>query len=223
MSSSPRPARVSLQTPDAAELVPQASAFRYREVLSGTADNTCGPNDAGSPHDSAAREAQAREEGRQQGERDALAKFSEQINRERAAITAALADFARQRAGYYRKVEQEVVQLSLSIARKILHREAQLDPQLLMGIVRVALDNIENTSSVTVAVAPQQAEEWRKYLAANLEGAHVPAVVGDPALGKEQCELRTAMGNAQVGIDVHFKEIEQGLMDFLAARPKEKA
>jgi hypothetical protein len=54
------------------------------------------------------------------------------------------------------------VQLALSIARKVLHREAQVDPLLLMGIVRVALERIEGATGVTLAVHPEQVPEWRQ-------------------------------------------------------------
>ena len=42
-----------------------------------------------------------------------------------------------------------------------------------------------------------------------------------PAMALEQCELRTSMGTAELGLEVQLKEIEQGLMDLLAARPQE--
>ena len=46
------------------------------------------------------------------------------------------------------------MQLALAIARKILHREAQVDPLLLAGMVRVALEKIESHTKVSVRVHP---------------------------------------------------------------------
>jgi flagellar assembly protein FliH len=178
---------------------------------------------AASGEQAAEREAQARAAGRQQGEVEARAKFEEQLTRERSALAKALAEFARERAAFYQKVEQEAVQLSLSIARKILHREAQVDPLLLMGIVRVALEGIEGATGVTLAVHPQQAEDWRRYLGSHMEKDAMPEIVADAAMAPEQCELRTSMGTSRRGVEVQMKEIEQGLMDLLAARPKDKA
>jgi flagellar assembly protein FliH len=169
-----------------------------------------------------AREAQARELGRQQGEIDSHTKFDEQLGRERAAIATALSEFARERAAYYLKIEAEAVQLALSIARKILHREAQVDPLLLKGIVRVALEHVEGATGVVLAVHPQQSGDWRQYLASHMDAKDVPEIVEDPALAAERCELRTSMGSAQLGVEVQLKEIEQGMMDLLAARPQGK-
>jgi flagellar assembly protein FliH len=171
----------------------------------------------------AVREAQAWELGRRQGELEARAKFEEQLARERAAVAQALGDFSQERAGYYQKIEKEAVQLALSIARKILHREAQVDPLLLMGILRVALERIEGATGVVLAVHPQQAVLWRKYLISRLgRGELLPEILEDPAMALEQCQLRTSMGTADLGLEVQLKEIEQGLMDLLAARPQGK-
>jgi len=165
---------------------------------------------------------QARELGRQQGERESRAKFEEQLARQQAAVAKALTDFARERAAYYQKIEGEAVQLALSIARKVLHREAQVDPLLLMGMVRVAMERIEGATGVALAVHPQQAAGWRDYLAANMDAGAVPEIVEDPAMALEQCELRTSMGTSGLGLEVQLKEIEQGLTDLLAARPQAK-
>jgi flagellar assembly protein FliH len=162
----------------------------------------------------------AKEAERQQGEREARAKFEEQLAQERSAMAKALADFAVERAAYYQKLEGEAVQLALSIARKVLHREAQVDPLLLMGIARVALGRIEGAAGVTLAVHPQRAADWRRYLSLRLGPAEMPEIIEDPALALEQCELRTSMGTAALGLEVQLKEIEHGLADLLAARPQ---
>jgi flagellar assembly protein FliH len=127
--------------------------------------------------------------------------------------------FARERAAYYTKLESEVVQLALSIARKVLHREAQVDPLLLAGIVRVALEKIEGATAVQLQVNPDLAPEWRRYMALHMDPATVPEIVEDQALEPERCVLRTSMGTAELGVSVQLKEIESGLMDLLAARP----
>jgi hypothetical protein len=39
----------------------------------------------------------------------------------------------------------------------------------------------------------------------------------------ERCGLRTSTGTADFDVSTQLKEIEQGLMDLLAARPKGKS
>jgi flagellar assembly protein FliH len=228
MSSSPSRVQAEPSASTAVrEELSEASPFPYLEVAASSSGvhfrRAEFPGEsAGAATQGAEREAQARELGRKQGESESRAKFEEQVARERSAVAKALAEFPRDRAAYYQKIEEEAVRLALSIARKVLHREAQVDPLLLMGIVRVALERIEGATSVILAVHPPRAEDWHRYLASRMEPGDVPEIVEDPALGPEQCQLRTSMGTAEMGLEVQLKEIEQGLMDLLAARPQGK-
>ena len=69
----------------------------------------------------------------------------------------ALKEFEDERAEYFRRVEGEVVQLALAIARKILQREAELDPTLLTALVRIALERMQCGSVVRIRVAAEDA------------------------------------------------------------------
>ncbi len=180
------------------------------------------PKPAAAPVDNSRREAQCREEGRLQGAAESRARFDEQLAQEREGLGKALADFSRERAAYYANLEEEAVRLALSIARKILHREARVDPLLLQGIAHVALGKIAGASAVALLVNPQRAAEWRKFLAARMDPGSLPEVIEDPLLTAEQCVLRTSMGSADLSLEVQLKEIENGLMDLLAARPREQ-
>jgi flagellar assembly protein FliH len=167
----------------------------------------------------AEREAQAREAGRQQALAESRAKFEEGLGVERAAIAKAVEDFSRERRAYYKKIEEETVRLALAIARKVIHREAQVDPFLLMGMVRVALERMEGATGVVLQVHPERVAEWRKYLAAKMDAGKMPEIMEDTALARERCVLKTAMGTAELGLEPQLLEIEKGLMDLLAARP----
>jgi flagellar assembly protein FliH len=224
MSSSASRARVLAPAAIPAEGAQlEAFPFPYSEVAGSASQLSRAGSDASAQAAQAAeREARALELGRQQGELELRARFEESLAHERSAIANAVTEFRRERANYYQKIEEEAVRLALSIARKVLHREAQVDPLLLMGIVRVALGRIEGATGVTLAVRPEKAVEWRRFLASALNAAELPEVVEDPAMAQDQCELRTSMGVAALGLEVQLKEIERGLMDLLAARPGEK-
>ena len=165
------------------------------------------------------REAQAFARGRQVGQQESRQAFEQQAAKEKSNIAAALAQFARDRATYFEKVEPQVVQLAMSIARKILHREAQVDPMLLAGIVRVALEQIDGPTRVQLRVHPQKSADWRQFLALQLEPANLPEIVEDPSQPVDQCTVETAMGSTVIGLEIQLKEIEQGFADLLAARP----
>ncbi|HUO13765.1 MAG TPA: FliH/SctL family protein [Verrucomicrobiae bacterium] len=167
-----------------------------------------------------ASEPRALAQARQEGLASAQKLFEEKLSQERTRVVDAITGFSRDRATYFEKVESEVVQLALSIARKILHREAQVDPLLLAGIVRVELENIDGATNVKLRIHPQIAAEWRRYLSARLEPEDMPEIIEDPAQPPDRCSLETSMGSTVLGLEVQLKEIEQGLMDLVAARPK---
>jgi len=221
MSTSPSrlPAVDPLPEPAPASLEP----FPYDPILAGAgargSSAVRGATVANDAAEAAAREQQAHAVGRQEGQIEARKIFEEQLAKERTSLAAALAQFTHDRAAYFQAVEAEVVQLALSIARRILHREALLDPLLLAGIVRVALEKIDGATGVVLRIHPQDAADWRRYLTTHLNPADLPEFVEDPSQSPDQCTLETSMGTAVVGLELQLKEIEQGLMDLLAARP----
>lgn len=137
---------------------------------------------------------------------------------EAAKITRALELFQEERKNYFSRVESDVVHLALAIAAKILHHEVQVDPLLVATLVRVAVDKMNDVSSVSVRVAPVKAGKWREYLANSQKGS-VIAVVEDAHLGSDDCILETDLGSANFSINAQLKEVEQGFFDLLAKRP----
>jgi flagellar assembly protein FliH len=216
MSTSPKRAPATpLEEP-----VPRHTAFPYAAVPAASGAMPFGTAGAVDGDAAAAdREAQAFVRGRQAGQQESRQAFEQQLAIEKSNFGAALAQFARDRSAYFEKVEPEVVQLALSIARKILHREAQVDPMLLAGIVRVALEQIDGATRVQLHLHPQKAADWRQFLTTQLEPANLPEIIEDPSQPVDQCTVETAMGSTAIGLEIQLKEIEQGFADLLTARP----
>lgn len=169
------------------------------------------------------REDTAYQLGKQQGVAEMLASVNSELARGREALAEAIAGFASERKKFYEGVEPEIVSLALSIAGKVLHREAQIDPLLLAGMVRVALEKIEFSTQVTVRVHPAVIAAWREHFSQKVDPRDLPEFVEDPALDEQRCVLETHLGKTELGWEVQLKEIEQGLLDLLAQRPKASA
>jgi len=171
-----------------------------------------------SQKDQLQREEAARELALREGEARAKVWFESQLQELRNNAAAAIEKFAQERREYFLAAEREVVQLACSITRKILHRESSLDPLLLAGIVRVALEQISQATRITVRVNPRQVSDFRMFFARQMQ-EKAPEVVEDPALEPERCVLHTELGTTEIGPEIQLKEIEQGLLDLQAARP----
>lgn len=166
------------------------------------------------------REQHARELGRREGEAIARTNYESALRDQRTAIAKALEEFRREREEYYARVESEVVQLSLAIARKILHREAQVDMLLLTGAVRVALSKLAEGTLVQMRTAPAAAPAWRSFLSESSQNRCSVQVMEDSTLVRDECVLETEVGTIQMSVEAQLKEIEHGLFDLLAQRPE---
>lgn len=143
--------------------------------------------------------------------------------RQREGVAQTLGEFAQARTEYFHRVEAEVVALALAVVRKILRREAQVDPMLLSGLVRVALEKMTAGHTVRMRVHPSQIAAWREYFAAQTDMPLVPELSGDATLDQNCCQLETELGVTDISLETQLKEIEQGLFDLLAQRPAPQA
>lgn len=165
------------------------------------------------------REHHAHELGVKAGEDRGRRECEQAVARERETLSKAVRDFESERQQYYRRVEVEVVQLAMAIARKVLHRESQVDPLLLAGIVRIALQKLDESTRVRVRVGTEHASAWRKHFSAATFTGPTPQVVEEVSMGRDLCILETELGTTELGIEPQLKEIEQGLFDLLAQKP----
>jgi flagellar assembly protein FliH len=188
-------------------------------VLTGNDGLVLGPaGGLGAEEQLHAGEKQAWERGFQEGLAKARAENESERQKLRDALAETLRHFAEERDGYFRRVEAEVVNLALAIARKVLRREAQLDPLLLAGMVRVALEKMAGSSNVRLRVHPSQIQAWRQFFEQQ-SGLPAPELSGDAALQENQCSIETELGVTELNLETQLKEIERGLLDLLAQRP----
>jgi flagellar assembly protein FliH len=135
-----------------------------------------------------------------------------------AELTAALEGFRTGRDEYLARVEHEVVRLALAIAERILHREAQMDPLLLSGAVRVALGQLAESTEVKLRVPPAQREMWAEMLRLMPGLPLRPEVVADAELEACDAVLDAGLGTVDLGIRAQIAEIERGFFDLLEVR-----
>ena len=171
--------------------------------------------------DFAARIRQERAEAALQAEQKLRQEYEQKLALARSPIAGTLKEFAEQREDYFARVEAEVVQLSLTIAAKILHREAQVDPMLVATLVRIAVERMREGSSVTIHVGAGRGPAWKQYFAGYPNLGRVE-IVEDAQLSDHDCVLETELGSANFGLDTQLKEVEQGFFDLLALRPATK-
>ena len=107
-----------------------------------------------------------------------------------------------------KQVEEEAVQLSLAIARRILRRELSIDPSALHGLVQAAFDRVARQETTRVVAHPVRAA-LAAATTRNIE------VVADGSRESGTLIFETTRGSVDASLDSQLREIELGLADRL--------
>jgi flagellar assembly protein FliH len=216
MSSSPKLAQVqNFEYHDPGSFEPTARSAEP------TDDHVSAPNGHSTSEEMELKLAAARVDGIREGLQQAQQSLEKEIADERAKIAEALRLFGQKTSEYYARAEVEMVHLSLAIAAKILHREAQVDRMLVAALVKVAMEKLQRGTAATVRVRPEEVADWNRYFEGNSPDIRVE-VMADPSVEVHNCVLETELGTTELGLDAQLKEIEQGFFDLLAQRPDNK-
>jgi len=148
--------------------------------------------------------------GRKEGEQRARAEIMLVIER----MTASIADLAGMRRELRQRAEKDVVNLSLLIARRILHREVNVDANALTALARIVFERLARAESYQVTVHSQFAVAIKSALTGRL----VSRVEIDP---DDRCPagtfiVRSEEGVIDASIDSQLDEISRGLTDRLS-------
>ena len=149
-------------------------------------------------------------EGKNVGKAQAEAEVQPVLER----LTRCLAEISSLRPRVRRHAEQDLVKLSIAIARRILHRELTLDPESLEGLIKVALDKLESRELCRVRVHPDQ-EAAIHALLVRFSNSHKVELIADKSLHPGDVLLETAHGTIDASVDAQLNEIERGFADRL--------
>jgi flagellar assembly protein FliH len=151
-----------------------------------------------------------REEGRAD-EREAQRVLEAGETTRQAQQLAQLIDtFTAQRDSYLERAEHEIVKLALAVAARILRREAQVDPLLLLGAVRVALGQLAASTQVRLRVPAEDTQLWSESVALLPGRTLKPQVIGEENMRLGDCVLETDLGSVDLGVRAQLSEIERG-------------
>ncbi len=207
------------------EAVPDLSSEKKAEPRLQSAAPTSTPAELADQR--AREEHRAFEQGRQRGfEQGRRAERDEQAAEEAAReqdrirrVTELLEEFTRERDRYLREVEQQVVKLAMAVAARILRREAQTDPLLAIGAVRVALGQIPAATEVRLLVPGGEVELWTEAIALLPNLSSRPKVVAAEEMLSGDCRIETSLGSADVGIRAQLGEMLGAFFDGVEATP----
>lgn len=150
--------------------------------------------------------------GRQHGEQQARAALVPVMER----MNASIADVVNMRPDLRRRAEKDAVELSLHIARRVLHRELTIDSNALNALARVVFDRLGRSETWQLTVHPQFADAIRGALPAG--SAERVRIQIDAACAPGTFVVRSEDGTIDASVDSQLAEINRGLTDRLATK-----
>lgn len=108
--------------------------------------------------------------------------------------------------------EQQLVQLALALARRVVRREIATDDELLGALARVALERLGEARPATIRLNP---DDFARSAAGRVEqwaAAHV-TVIPDPHVNRGGCLVESPFGFVDTGIDAQLQELANALLE----------
>ena len=124
----------------------------------------------------------------------------------------ALMQLGNLRQNTYRIIEQEVVELALAIARKVICREVEVDKEVVVCVAREALSKVEDPGNVKIKMNPSDLQfiNETKYQLSELIGNidHVTIEPGEN-IRSGGCIIETNLGDIDARIEKQLQAVEE--------------
>jgi flagellar assembly protein FliH len=150
-------------------------------------------------------------QGEAEGRKSALAELDEKLR----SLSRAIENAASHKARLREQAEHDVVSLAMAVARRVIHREIQVDEEAILGLVKAAFQNANRREVTQVRVHPQFVTVVQNHLTSI--GAPISIqLTGDASLELGGVILDTARGSLDASADTQLDEIGRGFADAMS-------
>ena len=159
-------------------------------------------------------EKEAYEKGFAQGERAGRELGEKRFDSAVKSFTKAAEDLHTLRETVYEKNEQQLVELVLAVARKVVHKEIETDKQILLDELRSALRYVTDREKIKVRLHPSDLEfasQHKAELTQAMEGVGKLTFEGDEGVSRGDALIESSHGIVDCGIEKHLCEVEKAL------------
>ena len=157
-----------------------------------------------------ARAEAAYQRGFGEGEAAARASAAARVDAAVERLAQTVKELSGWRARLRQQAERDLIKLAVAMARRILRREISVDPDVLVGIAKAALEKLAGMEACRLRVNPAHAPALTNYF--KNSGTRVE-VVADPSLEPGAALFESARGSLDAGVESQLSEIERGITD----------
>ncbi|MBN2183408.1 MAG: hypothetical protein JW715_15970 [Sedimentisphaerales bacterium] len=112
----------------------------------------------------------------------------------------------------FMKHREEIAELAVEIARKILLQKVEKGDYEIEAIVKEALNNVPSRRDVEIHLNPKDAEQCQEELR-NEQGCTLSGIklIPDPDIGPAECLITSPKGTVHSFIEEHLEQIGEAL------------
>lgn len=158
---------------------------------------------------------QGRDEGKKLGEAAAINENKAKLTQLIAAMTKASTELENSRKKLLAEAEQEVVKLSIAIARKVTKSQGESDPAVLQANIADAMKFVVSQADVRIGLHPSQktvfADLLPKLKASWPNLQHVE-IIEDPSIAPGGARIFTRGGRVDADLDTQIDRIARELI-----------
>lgn len=158
-------------------------------------------------------EKQAHQEGFEQGHKEGLEAAQKEIAAQLQRLNQIMRALAEPLQAADQQVEQELIALAMAVARQIIRRELQTDPEQVVAVVREAMAELPSSArNIRIFLHPDDATLVRSAL--NTEEAETAPwkIVEEMALSRGGCRVESDTSMVEASLEKRLNTILAELM-----------
>jgi flagellar biosynthesis/type III secretory pathway protein FliH len=170
------------------------------------------------PPDYEAIKAEAWRDGFQVGYDEGLRLAAEEQHDTGTRLSAMLQGIASDTEALVRGVETQVIELALAIAEKVIAREARIDPEIVLNVVRSALSEVNDATELRIHANPEDVPlletRWQEMLPKSV--AEHSELISDDLVDRGGVIVETRIGYADSQLKTRLNQVVttfQGVLD----------
>jgi len=160
------------------------------------------------------------EEGFAKGSEENDRSWQEQMTEARQMLDQAY----KMREQIIQEAEPFLVELSCSIAEKIIGKQLSITPELAIELIQKSLSRRREQGMITLCVAPRQlafVQAAREELSVVIDSQAELQILPDASVKDQGCVIRSSFGSIDARIDTQLEEIKRELVQ-LAVQSEER-
>ncbi|MPM20340.1 hypothetical protein SDC9_66769 [bioreactor metagenome] len=116
------------------------------------------------------------------------------------------------------EAEREIIKIALAVTRKILAREMDENPTVVLPIVKAALEKVRDQEHIVIRVSPEDYDlviQAKRDLQIMIGRESALSVVNDHTVSQSSCMIDTSYGTVDASIDTQFEAVKKAIEEIM--------